>query len=149
MTTDIWEGLAREAGWCSTVSHLAKGKERILKRRILLAEKYKARDARALVIKVLRQALTHGIDYVLSNVSTESREVYMRARSISREMRNNLVGSKDELWNAYYDACYIERRKNRRLTLQRIPKKYWGHMDKKEREKMNRGIQKQRLDGWI
>lgn len=126
-----------------------KKKVEILKRRMLMAQRIGAPDTNVLINKVLKQVSHHGIDYVLSNVSPESREIYMRARSVWRTSAKKVAPMRDDLWEVYYDSCFIEARKNRRLAMQRLPKKMWKNMDGREREKMKRGIQKQKLDDWV
>lgn len=149
MMSEGWEALLEEALGAATMPRWRKDKVKLLERRIMLAQRYDARDTHALICKVLRQAAHYGIDYVLSSISPESRKVYLRARSVIREMRRKVAEKNDELWEVYYDACFIDERRNRRLSLQRMPKKYWKGLDKLEKEKIKRGIQKKKLEEWI
>lgn len=64
--------------------------------------------------------------------------------------RYGLVAEKkrdfDEFWEMYYDGQYIESRRNKRLGLSRLPKKYWEWVC--EGEKIEKGIPKTTLENF-
>lgn len=184
-------------------------------KRIRLAMRHSAPNNRKLIATVRQQANELGMEYVLSNVSSEARLLFLRSREVSNEiyrgkafMRFEQSGdlliarfrfahdvedlivryfaakfspkvililskrawigrgetiisfsssaiksrymakeSKDSLWDAYYDSCFIESRRNKGLAQKRIPKRFWSIMQ--EGGKLGRGIQDNSLEEWL
>ena len=52
----------------------------------------------------------------------------------------------DEFWEMYYNGQYIESRRNRRLAISKLPKKYWEWVS--EGEKIEKGIPKTTLENF-
>lgn len=182
---------------------LEEGKIDALQKDIFLLDRHKKRPF-GLMVKVCRQALNWGVEYVTSKVSDEARKFREQARSVQRELHrmhgfvrltpcgdgeimagyaepehdigdlivarfrkryqnkvviiattdNTYVGDEqgiyisencnedlpqtkeqkeqgndfEEYWLTYYKSQFIKSRKNRRLAMQNLPKKYWSWM---------------------
>jgi hypothetical protein len=75
--------------------------------------------------------------------------------SVSREEAVRLLGDMsdpgNEIWDTFYDSQYIENRRNKGYAKSRLPAKY-SYISpeiRKERKKVEHGIQKDRLDDFI
>jgi probable DNA metabolism protein len=168
--------------------------------------------------RVLAQAKDKGIEYVLSNVSSEARELYKGSREaiceshrakgflrfneaggilvakaefehdiiecllrhfmgrfpqkriviisngeanigengeISKGPANEYLSSvynkeaNDELWDAFYKSQYIEPRRNRKLAMKAVPKKYWKRFGIREAVSIDKGIFEKTLFDFI
>jgi probable DNA metabolism protein len=76
------------------------------------------------------------------------------------ELREEVIGKylplmvsekkeKDELWETFYDSQYIESRRNRKLAMKSVPKKYWKQFDMPEALKIDKGIPQVTLASFI
>ncbi|MFQ6089467.1 MAG: DUF4130 domain-containing protein [Candidatus Methanofastidiosia archaeon] len=193
---------------------LKNSKSKRLLKRIFYALRFKGKNNLSLIRRVLKQAEENGLEYVLSNISKEARELYRRYRAVQGEvhkahgfLRFEVYGdvyitkarfehrvedmvlslfmrkypekfvvliskkawvgfggeirvfesvdlrksraARDELWEAYYNSAYIEKRRNRKHAMHAVPKKFWRRFGMAEGLKIDKGIQKGTLEEWL
>jgi probable DNA metabolism protein len=66
-------------------------------------------------------------------ITEESPEIY--TTFLTKEK-----AKKDELWETFYNSQYIEARRNRKLAMKSLPKKYWKRFGIEEASKIDKGI---------
>jgi probable DNA metabolism protein len=87
-------------------------------------------DQRWLIYDVKRK---YGIHYDLENVSVI--ELQFNPKTSSSKHLNEICDEQEEffqnLWRRYFSSVNIESRKNMRLHIQHMPKRYWKHLIEK------------------
>lgn len=87
-------------------------------------------DQRWLIYDTRRR---YGIHYDLERVEyvTFAEANHLQFRQLSADILNQQEGDYQTLWKSYFDAVNIPERKNMKLHLQHVPKRYWKYLTEK------------------
>jgi probable DNA metabolism protein len=79
--------------------------------------------------------LSRGIAYVGQDglISKENQERYL-------DLYVKPTEEKDPLWEVFYDSQHLETRRNRKLAMKAVPKKYWKRFNMPEAVKIDKGL---------
>jgi probable DNA metabolism protein len=105
-------------------------------------------DIEDLIVRYFARKFSPKVILILSKRAWIGRgEAIVSFSASAIKSRYTIRESKDFLWDAYYDSCFIESRRNKGLAQKVVPKRYWRVIQ--EGGKLERGIQASTLEKWL